>query len=124
MRNALSITFKNTPHTDHLIQYIENKFRRLKKIHGDIIQCTVTVSSPRQPHRSRKPRSVTITTRVPGKTLSARRSAIPEDGRDLYATLGETFDAIEIQAASRSAAKVSYRNFRKLSRADIFPVAV
>ncbi len=124
MRNALSITFKDTPHTDHLIQYIENKFRRLKKIHGDIVQCCVTVSSPHQQHRTQNPRAVTITARVPGKTLSVRRSSRPGDGRDLYATLGDAFDTIELQASSRSASKVNYRNFRKLSRAEIFPIAV
>jgi ribosome-associated translation inhibitor RaiA len=123
MRNALSITFKDTPHTDHFVNYIENKFKRLKKNHHDIIQCTVIFTSPHHAHHCNNPKSVTITVRVPGKTLTARRTANPKDGRDLYATLSDAFAAIEMQATARSATKISIRNFRKASKADLFQIA-
>ena len=124
MRNALSITFKDTRHTDHLVNYIENKFKRLKKNHSDIVQCSVTVTSPHRQHHRNSPKAVTITVRVPGKTLTAKSTTNPREGKDLYATLSDAFLAIEMQATSRSATKVSYRNFRNVSRTDIYPIAV
>ncbi|MBN2524897.1 MAG: HPF/RaiA family ribosome-associated protein [Deltaproteobacteria bacterium] len=120
MRNALSITFKDTPHTDHLIQFIENKFKRLKKKHGDMRQCSVTVTTPHQHQRQGTPRQVTVNACVPGRQLSAKRLTDSQKGVDLYSAISDAFFAIEIQAEARVQGKVSYKNFRRLSPMDAF----
>ena len=115
MRNALTITFKNTRHTGHLEEFIENRFFRLKRLHPDIIQCKVTVTTPHRSRRSGSPKEVASNVRVPGKTLTARRQTASLDGTDLYGAINEAFHALEIQAESRIPGRINYKNFRKMS---------
>ena len=115
MRNALSITFNDTRHTEHLEQFIENRFYRLKKMHNDIVQCHVTVKTPHRSRHSGTPKQVAIVVWMPGKSISAKRMTDPGDGIDLYAAISDAFHALEIQAESRIPGRINYKNFRKLS---------
>ena len=123
MRNNLSITFKDTRHTDHLEQFIQNRFNRLQKFHPEIQHCNVAITTPHNAQQMGTPKQVRINIRVPGKTISARRVTSPGNGMDLYSAVSDAFLALEIQAESRIPGRINYKNFRKLSSLDALHTA-
>ena len=121
MRNALTITFKDTKHTDHLVEFIESRFKRLKKLHEEITHCTVTVKTPHRSHMANRgvaPKEVTVNIHIPGKFLTAKRTTKPEEGLDLYGAISDSFAALTREAAPKNQGRITYRNFRHSARSQ------
>lgn len=112
MKNSLTISFKDTKHTTHLVQFIENKYLRLKKLNPTILKCAVVVSTPHQKQKNGKKAQVTLVVQVAGKELIARRTTNPPEGMDLYTTISDAFRILESQLKEKPKKRVTFQNFR------------
>ena len=101
MNNRLSITFKDTERTDHLVSFIESRFERLRKITSNIVRCTVVVSSPHRSHRNGNSHEVTIDLRVPGKEYLGHARSNVDEGTDLYSAINGGFNSLHKQLTAR-----------------------
>ncbi|MBN2341469.1 MAG: HPF/RaiA family ribosome-associated protein [Deltaproteobacteria bacterium] len=119
MRNTLTISFKDTKHTAHMVQFIENKFKRLKKMNPKIIQCSVVIRTPHQKLTTGNQTQVSITLQVPGKELISKKTTAPHEGMDLYSAVSDGFFALESQLKAMRPKRVTFQNFRKLPYLDL-----
>jgi ribosomal subunit interface protein len=101
MNNRLRITFKDTERTEHLIEFIEERFERLRKTTGQIIRCSVVVSSPHRSHRHGNAHEVTIALRMPGRELVGHARSNPDGGADLYSAICGGFNSLNRQVSAR-----------------------
>lgn len=101
MNHALKITFKNTERTEHVTEFIENRFQRLKRINGNIIRCNVVISAPHKSQKNGNEYHVTIDVIAPGKEYVGKGRSKPNQGSDLYVAISEAFQTLQTKMKYR-----------------------
>jgi ribosomal subunit interface protein len=93
MRNSLQITGRDFELTDAIKRAVREGAEKLDHIYENIISCKVTIESPRRRHEKATFYDVLIDLTVPGEDIVVKR----ELNEDLYAAVGEAFDAAQRQ---------------------------
>lgn len=112
--------------TDHITEFIENRFDRLRKVNRTITNCHVVVSEPHRRQKNGNEYQITISVSIPGKELVAKGRTNPNQGSDLYAAISDAFHALTTQIKSRSKKQVQSpltlsEAYQLLSRRDQVP---
>lgn len=123
MRNTLSISFKDTKHTEHLVLFIENKFKRIKRMNPKIIQCNIVVSAPHNNKRNGNRALVSIHIKFPKKEIAVKRQTDPSSGTDLYAAISDGFHKLEMQLKPKVNKRLSFQNFKNIPHFETSPTA-
>lgn len=101
MKPGLKISFRGTQSLDHVIDFIEKRYDRLRKKKADLISCHVVVDNPHRSQRSGNDYRVSIDLSVPGREFVARSRGGDGDGSvDIFQAVTEAFTALEHQLLS------------------------
>jgi ribosomal subunit interface protein len=93
MRSTLQITGRDFELTDAIKQAVRERAEKLDNVYENIITCKVAIESPRRRNEKSTFYDVRIDLTVPGEEIVVKR----ELNEDLYAAIGEAFDAVQRQ---------------------------